>query len=62
MAETRENVVLKDISGKKHLIKASEIYRKDKQDKSLMPDPAAGGLTETDLANVVEYLLKGNFN
>ena len=62
MAETRENVVLKDISGKKHLIKASEINRKDKQDKSLMPDPAAGGLTETDLANVVEYLLKGNFN
>jgi len=62
MGETKNNVVLKDIAGKKHLITASEIKTKEKQNKSLMPDPAASGLTEADLANVVEYLLKGNFN
>jgi hypothetical protein len=54
--------VLKDIAGNKHVIATSGISVKEKQNKSLMPDPAAGGLTEADLANVVEYLLKGNFN
>ena len=32
---------------------------KEKQNKSLMPDPIANGLSENDLANVVEFLLKG---
>ena len=62
IAENKDNVVLKDIAGKKHVIPVSEISVKEKQDKSLMPDPAASGLTEADLANIVEYLLKGNFN
>ena len=52
----------KDMKGNKHVITVSEISLKEKQNKSLMPDPAAGGLTEADLANVTEYLLKGNFN
>jgi putative heme-binding domain-containing protein len=62
VAENKENVVLKDMNGNKHVITVSEISLKEKQNKSLMPDPAAGGLTEADLANVTEYLLKGNFN
>jgi putative heme-binding domain-containing protein len=62
MAETKDKLVLKDITGRKHLIRASEISTKEKQNKSLMPDPVAGGLTEADLANVVEYLLNGKFN
>ncbi len=62
VAESKDNVVLKDMKGNKHVITVSEISLKEKQNKSLMPDPAAGGLTEADLANVTEYLLKGNFN
>ena len=62
IAENKNNVVLKDIAGKKHVIPVSGISVKEKQNKSLMPDPTAAGLTEADLANVVEYLLVGNFN
>ena len=58
IAENRNNVVLKDIAGKKHVIPISEISMKEKQNKSLMPDPAANGLSENDLANVVEFLLE----
>ena len=60
IAENKNNVVLKDIAGKKHVIPAADISLKQKQNKSLMPDPVANGLSENDLANVIEYLLKGN--
>ncbi len=59
IAENKNNVVLKDMAGKKHVIPTSEIGLKEKQNKSLMPDPIANGLSENDLANVVEFLLKG---
>jgi putative heme-binding domain-containing protein len=58
MEENKNGVVLKDIAGKKHIIPASRISLKEKQNKSLMPDPIANGLSENDLANVVEFLLK----
>jgi putative membrane-bound dehydrogenase-like protein len=62
ISENKNNVVLKDISGTKHVIPAAQISVKQKQDKSLMPDPIANGLSENDLANVVEFLLKGNIH
>ncbi len=62
ISENKNFVVLKDISGAKHVIPAAQISVKQKQDKSLMPDPIANGLSENDLANAVEFLLKGNIH
>ncbi|MEO8764334.1 MAG: PVC-type heme-binding CxxCH protein [Ginsengibacter sp.] len=62
ISENKNNVVLKDITGKQHVIPLGEISIKKKQDKSLMPDPIANGLSENDLANVVAFLLKGNIH
>jgi putative heme-binding domain-containing protein len=62
ISENKNNVVLKDITGKKHVIPTSQITVKQKQDKSLMPDPLGNGLSEMDLANVAEFLLKGNIH
>jgi putative membrane-bound dehydrogenase-like protein len=58
IADNKKTVVLKDIAGKKHVIPTADISIKQKQNKSLMPDPLANGLSKNDLANVVEYLLK----
>lgn len=50
-------VVLKDISGARHSIKADQIKSKEKMDASLMPEPSALGLKEQDLADLAGYLL-----
>lgn len=57
ISENRQNIVLKDIAGQKHIIPVDKISVKEKQAKSLMPDPVANGLNEKDLANVVEFLM-----
>ena len=62
ISENKNNVVVKDITGQKHVIPVSQISVKQKQNKSLMPDPIANGLSENDLANIVEFLLKGNIH
>jgi putative heme-binding domain-containing protein len=62
ISENKNNVVLKDIAGKKHVIPVSQISVKQKQNKSLMPDPIANGLSENDLANIAEFLSKGNIH
>jgi putative heme-binding domain-containing protein len=62
ISENKNNIVLKDIAGQKHVIPITQVSVKQKQDKSLMPDPLANGLSEADLANVVEFLLKGNIH
>ena len=50
-------VVIKDPAGEQHVIKADQIQSREKRDTSLMPDPAALGLTEKNLADLTEYLL-----
>jgi putative membrane-bound dehydrogenase-like protein len=62
ISENKNSVVLKDITGKKHVIPSGQISVKQKQDKSLMPDPLGNGLSEIDLANVAEFLLKGKIH
>ncbi len=57
ISENKKNVVLKDITGQKHSIPVNLISIKQKQSKSLMPDPVANSLTAIDLVNVVEFLL-----
>jgi putative membrane-bound dehydrogenase-like protein len=56
ISENKQSIVLKDISGTKHVIPVSKISKKEKQDKSLMPDPVTNGLSEQDLADIVSYL------
>jgi len=58
ISENKKNLVLKDITGQKHTILVDQVTVKKKQMKSLMPDPVANGLTEQDLANVIEFLRK----
>jgi putative heme-binding domain-containing protein len=58
LSNTKTNMVLKDINGQKHVIAASSISKKEKQSSSMMPEPITMGLTEKDLANVAEFLIR----
>jgi putative membrane-bound dehydrogenase-like protein len=51
------NVVLRDVAGQRHVIKADQIKGRQKMDQSLMPEPSALGLKEQDLADLTAYLL-----
>lgn len=51
------NVVLKDVSGQRHTIKADQIKTREKMEHSLMPEPTTLGLKEQDLADLTGYLL-----
>ena len=57
VADGDQTLVLKDINGKKHVINASSISSRKKQESSLMPEPASLGLTEQNLADVAEYIM-----
>ncbi len=52
-----KTVVLKDAAGQRHSIAKENIKSRQKQSKSLMPDAAAIGLSDKDLANLSNYLL-----
>jgi putative heme-binding domain-containing protein len=56
LQENKQTVVIKDISGQKHVTPVKDIVSRQKQQQSLMPDPISNGLTEQDLADVVKYL------
>lgn len=51
------NVVLKDVSGQRHSIKADQIKSREKMPQSLMPEPTTLGLNEQNLADLTSYLL-----
>jgi len=57
VADNKQTVVIKDISGRKHVIEQGKISSKKKQEASLMPDPAAMGLSEKNLADIAAFLL-----
>ncbi len=54
-----ETVVLKDVSGQRHTIPATEIVRREKQPLSIMPDNISLGLTPQELVDVETFLLQG---
>jgi putative heme-binding domain-containing protein len=56
ISENKQSVVIKDIAGAKHVIAQNNISSKKKQEKSLMPDPLAAGLSEKDIADIVAFL------
>ena len=51
------NLVLKDVSGQRHTIKADQIKSREKMEQSLMPEPTTLGLNEQNLADLTSYLL-----
>ena len=57
IADGTETVVVKDLAGNKRVIKVSSIASREKQQKSVMPDPASLGLTEQHLADLTAYLM-----
>lgn len=58
LADGERTVTLRDLTGKNHVIKKSDIHSKKKQEHSLMPSPVALGLTPQDLADVSEFLMR----
>jgi putative membrane-bound dehydrogenase-like protein len=57
VSENKQSIVIKDITGNKHIIAQDKISSKKKQEKSLMPDPTTTGITEKNLADITAYLL-----
>lgn len=57
ISENKQSIVLKDISGVQHVIALSKISSKQKQEKSLMPEPITTGITEKNLADIAVFLL-----
>jgi putative heme-binding domain-containing protein len=56
LSENKRSIVIKDVSGQKHVIDKKKISSQKKQDKSLMPDPFSNNLTEKDISDVVGFL------
>lgn len=58
LSENDNVVVLKDVAGTSHRVPVETISKKQKQEGSLMPDPAANKMTDQQLADVTAWLLK----
>jgi putative membrane-bound dehydrogenase-like protein len=56
MADAKQ-IILKDLTGKKNNIKASDVTSRVQQKNSLMPEPSSMGLKEKDLSDLTGYLL-----
>jgi putative heme-binding domain-containing protein len=58
MSQNDNTVVLKDVAGTSRTLAVSKIAKKEKQQGSLMPDPATNKMTDQQLADVTAWLLK----
>ena len=56
MADSKQ-IILKDLTGKRINIKASDVRSRVQQKNSLMPEPTSMGLKEKDLSDLTGYLL-----
>ena len=52
-----KQIILKDLTGKRNIIKAYEVTSRVQQKNSLMPEPTSMGLKEKDLSDLTGYLL-----
>ena len=59
ISENKQAVIVKDVAGQQHTIATDKISSRQKQNKSLMPEPAVAGISEQELADVAGYLLAG---
>ncbi len=57
VADGKEAIVLKDITGKKWTLDVNLVSSRKKQDNSLMPEPGELGLGSQQLADIAAYLL-----
>jgi putative heme-binding domain-containing protein len=57
LSQNKQAIVIKDLAGQKHIIPLQKVATKEKQEKSLMPDPVTMGLKEQNLADVTAFLL-----
>jgi putative membrane-bound dehydrogenase-like protein len=57
ISKNNKAIVIKDVAGQKHVIPMDKVSSSEKQNKSLMPDPTANGMSEQELADVATYLL-----
>ncbi|WP_373400004.1 c-type cytochrome [Algoriphagus halophilus] len=55
--ETKETLIIKDLSGKRITLSLSEIDQKKQEAYSIMPDPASLGMKAQELADISTYLL-----
>ncbi|WP_332327149.1 PVC-type heme-binding CxxCH protein [Salinibacter sp.] len=55
-AENEENIVLKDPSGREHVIAKERVTDRTQLNVSMMPGPKELGLTEQEVADLVEFL------
>lgn len=58
VSDSEQSVVIKGIKGFKHTIPADQIFSRRQYKTSLMPDPAAMGLNNQQLADLTAFLLK----
>lgn len=59
VSENNQALIIRDIAGQKHTIAIDAISSRQKQEKSLMPEPGVLGISEQDLADLSLYLLNG---
>lgn len=60
VSENKQTIIIKDVTGKLSTIPIDKISSRQKQDKSMMPEPGLRGLTGQQLADVVSYLQHGS--
>ena len=56
VADGKEAVVIKDLSGTRHVIQVKDIVSRQKLEKSLMPGASTLALSDQELADVVSFL------
>ncbi len=57
ISENKQAVVIRDVAGQQHIIAINKISSRQKQNKSLMPEPGVMGVTPQEIANLAAYLL-----
>ncbi|MEJ7645574.1 MAG: PVC-type heme-binding CxxCH protein [Chryseolinea sp.] len=57
VADGDKTLVVKDLTGRRHVIATTDVASRRKQENSLMPEPTAFALTEQDLADISAYLI-----
>lgn len=57
MAENEENIVVKDPHGRRHVVDRDRITSRRSLEVSMMPGPRELGLTEQEVADLVEFLM-----
>ncbi len=58
IADGKDAVIIKDLSGVRHTIPVQNISFRKKSEESVMPEASSLGLSEQELADVAEFLMK----